>query len=167
MLQNNKFFKILILIIIGVFFASCDMLPNVTVWLKKVDFEVDTNANNGRAFVCHIVIAYSKDLYDKLQSMDSKGYFSESASLKKTYKDSIEVFTYDLIPGRNKLNKSISLRSYTKAKGAFIFAKYETPGKFAENIGMAQNLVVRFLPYKMEIHSDINFEALSSKLSIG
>lgn len=143
------------------------MLPNVAVWLKKVDFEVDSNANNGQPFVCHIVIAYSKDLYDKLQSMDSKNYFSQSTSLKKTYKDSIEIFSYDLIPGRNKLNQEMKLRSYTKAKGAFIFAKYLTPGKFAENIGMTQNLVVRFAAYKMEIHSDINFEDLTSKINMG
>lgn len=167
MLQNSKFLKVFVFVITGLFFTSCDMLPNVAVWLKKVDFEVDSKANNGQAFVCHIVIAYSKDLYDKLQGMDSKGYFSESISLKKTYKDSIEIFAYDLIPGRNKLNQKISLQSYTKAKGAFIFAKYETPGKFAENIGMAQNLVVRFLPYKMEVHSDINFEALTSQLNVG
>ena len=155
------------LFITGLLITSCDMIPVVTVWLKNVDFEVDPKANNGTAFSCHIVIAYSKDLYDKLQNMDSKGYFLNSTSLEKTYKDSIQIFQYDLIPGRNKLDNKINLRSYTKAKGAFIFAKYDSQGKFAENIGMAQNLVVRFLPYKMELHTDINFEALTSKLNMG
>lgn len=155
------------LFITGLLITSCDMIPVVTVWLKKVDFEVDPKANNGTAFSCHIVIAYSKDLYDKLQNMDSKKYFLNSTSLEKTYKDSIQIFQYDLIPGRNKLDNKINLRSYTKAKGAFIFAKYDSQGKFAENIGMAQNLVVRFLPYKMELHTDINFEALTSKLNMG
>lgn len=157
------------LFITGLLITSCDMIPVVTVWLKKVDFEVDPKANDDHAFPCHIVIAYSKDLYDKLQNMDSKGYFLNSTSLEKTYKDSIQIFQYDLIPGKNKLDNKINLRSYTKAKGAFIFARYESQpnGKYAENIGMAQNLVVRFLPYKMELHTDINFEALTSKLNMG
>ncbi|MDR3046133.1 MAG: hypothetical protein LBU51_00780 [Bacteroidales bacterium] len=143
------------------------MLPSVTVWLRKVDFEVDPNANNRNAFVCHIAVAYSKDLYDKLQGMDAKGYFSSVVSLEKTYKDSIEIFKYDMIPGRNKLNQSINLKSYTKAKGAFLFAKYLTPGKFMENVGSARSLVVRFLPYKMEVHSDTNLDALTQKLNLG
>jgi hypothetical protein len=146
--------------------VSCDIFPTVAVWLRKVDFEVDPNANNGNAFVCHIAVAYSKDLYDKLQGMDAKGYFSSVAALEKTYKDSIEIFKYDMIPGRNKLNQSISLSSYTRAKGAFLFAKYLTPGKFMENVGSARSLTVRFLPYKMETHSDISFDALRQKLNL-
>jgi hypothetical protein len=140
--------------------TACGVLPDVTVWLKKVDFEVDPNANNGTPFSCHIVVAYSKDLYDKLQGMDAQGYFSNAMSLEKTYRDAIEVFKYDMIPGKNKLSQPINLRSYTKAKGAFLFAKYLSPGKFTENVGKAKNMVVRFLPYKMEIHSDISFESL-------
>ena len=167
MLQDNKLLKLFIHFITGLLLTSCDMIPAVTVWLKNVDFEVDPKANNGNAFSCHIVIAYSKDLYDKLQNMDSKGYFLNRTSLEKTYKDSIETFKYDLIPGRNRLNQEIKLRSYTKAKGAFIFAKYDSQGKFSENIGMTQNLVVRLLPYKMELHTDIDFDTLISKLNIG
>lgn len=153
------------IVITGLFLTSCDMVPNVIVWLQRVDFEVDSKANASNPFVCHIVIAYSKDLCDKLQGIDSKGYFSSVNNLKKTYKDSIEIFSYDIIPGKNKLNQEIKPRSYSNAKGAFIFAKYTTQGRFAENIGMARNLVVRFLPYKMELHPDISFESLTAKLN--
>ena len=165
MLQN-KLKKIFALLITGLLIASCDMIPSVTVWLRQVDFEVDPKANNGAPFACHIAVAYSKDLYDKLQGMDSQGYFSTVSSLEKTYKDSIEIFKFDMIPGRNKLNQNISLRSYTKAKGAFLFAKYSSPGKFMENVGTTKTLVVKFLPYKMEVHSDISLDALTSKLNL-
>jgi hypothetical protein len=144
--------------------SSCDVLPTVSVWLKKVDFEVDPKANNGEAFVCHIVIAYSKDLLDRLQGMDSQGYFSSVAVMEKTYKDSIEIFRYDMIPGKNKIGQNVKPRSYIKAKGAFLFAKYLTPGKFMENIGRSHRLVVRFLPYKMETHDNVGLEELSKKL---
>lgn len=148
--------------------ASCSLLPNVPVWLKRVDFEVDPQANRGTSFVCHITVAYSQDLLEKLKGMnDAKVYFEQVEALKKTYKDSIEIFKFDMIPGRNQLNRPITLRSYTKAKGAFIFAKYTTPGKYMENIGLAKTLTVNFLPNKMELHSDINLEQLTSQLNIG
>ena len=144
------------------------MIPNVPVWLRKVDFEVDPQANRGSSFVCHITVAYSQDLLEKLKGMsDAKVYFEQVESLKKTYKDSIEIFKFDIIPGRNQLDRQIKLRSYTKAKGAFIFAKYTTPGKYMENVGMAKTLTVEFLPNKMELHSDINLEQLTSQLNAG
>ncbi|MDR2459015.1 MAG: hypothetical protein LBD43_02905 [Holosporales bacterium] len=146
---------------------ACDMIPETLVWLNKADFEVDPKANGGKPFVCHIVIAYSKDLYDRLQSMDAKGYFSSATSLEKTYKDSIEIFKFDLIPGRNKTDQSIDLKSRSKAKGAFIYAKYLTPGKFAENVGGARNITVRLLQSNMEVHHDIDLNALWKKTGGG
>jgi hypothetical protein len=156
------------LLAVSAFFGltSCGILPDVKIWLKKVDFEVAPDANKGEAFSCHIVISYSKDLSDRLQGMDSAGYFSSVVSLEKTYKDSIEIFKYDMIPGRNKLDQSIKLRSYGKAQSGYVFAKYSTPGKFMENIGPSPTLVVRFMPYKMEVSSDISLDALTSKLNL-
>lgn len=160
--------NIIIGLVAGGILASCSLLPNVPVWLKRVDFEVDPQANRGTSFVCHITVAYSQDLLEKLKGMnDAKVYFEQVEALKKTYKDSIEIFKFDMIPGRNQLNRPITLRSYTKAKGAFIFAKYTTPGKYMENIGLAKTLTVNFLPNKMELHSDINLEQLTSQLNIG
>lgn len=141
------------------------MLPDVHVWLQKADFEVDPKANKGEAFECHITVAYSKDLFDRLQGMDAQGYFTSADSLKKTYKDSIEVFSFDIIPGKNKLDQKIKLKSYNKAQGAFIFAKYSSPGKFAENVGSARSIVVRFMPYNMEVTSDASLDAVTGKIT--
>ncbi|MDR1034671.1 MAG: hypothetical protein LBL32_01920, partial [Holosporales bacterium] len=104
--------------------VACGILPDVRVWLRRADFEVDPKANNGEAFECHITVAYSKDVFDRLQGMDARGYFTSVDSLRKTYKDSIEIFSFDIIPGKNKLDQKIKLKSYSKAQGAFIFAKY-------------------------------------------
>jgi hypothetical protein len=141
-------------------------VPEIKVFLKEVDFEVDPQANRGGAFVCHIVVAYSGDLYMRLQGMDSNGYFTNAESLEKTYKDSIEVFRFDMIPGRDKLARPIKVRSRTKASGAFIFAKYSTPGKFMESIGRARKIVVRFKPNKMEVISGTNLNELKEKMNL-
>ncbi len=129
------------------------MLPDTVVWIKNVSFQVDPKANNGTPFVCHIVIPYSEDLKSRISSMDSKAYFNNIAKLEKEYKDSIEVFKFDMIPGKNQLGKEVSLKSYAKAKGAYLFAKYSSPGKFAENIGASIIVLVKCLPYKIEVMS--------------
>ena len=162
MSRNKIKIAILAILITSALVACSNLIPTSLVWLKVVDFEVDPQANRGASFVCHITVAYSQDLFDKLSGMkDAKVYFENISSLKKIYKDNIEIFQYDLIPGKNQINKQIKLRSYTKAKGAFIFAKYTTPGKYMENIGLARERTVRFLPNKMELHSDISLEKLT------
>ncbi|MDR3031258.1 MAG: hypothetical protein LBU35_02640 [Holosporales bacterium] len=139
-------------------------MPDIRVWLRKIDFEVNPDANRGEPFVCHVVVAYSKDLYDRLSGMDAQGYFPNSDSLQKKYKDSIKIFKYDMIPGKNKLDQNIKLRSYRKAQAAFLFARYSTPGKFMENISDSASIVVKFLPYKMEVVSAISLEAIKEKV---
>lgn len=147
--------------------VACDsIIPSSLVWLRKVDFMVDALANNKQSFTCHITVAYSQDLYDKLSGMASSvAYFNQVESLKKTYKDTIQIFSFDLIPGKNRLDQPIKLRSYVRAKGAFIFAKYTTPGKYKESIGLARTLVVNFLSNKMELYSDMSIDKLLKKVS--
>ena len=158
--------QIIIFGLVAITFTACDgIIPSSLVWLRKVDFMVDPQANRGHSFACHIVVGYSQDLADKLAGMaDAKAYFTQVNSLVRTYKDNIQIFKFDLIPGRNRLGQPIKLRSYFKAKGAFIFAKYTTPGKYMENIGLARTLTVLFLPNKMELHSDISFDKLAEKI---
>jgi hypothetical protein len=147
--------------------TSCGIIPETVVWLRQVDFEVDPKANNGKPFTCHVVIAYSKDLYDRLQSMDAKGYFSSADTLEKTYKDSIEIFKFDMIPGRSKTDQKIDVKSRTKAKGAFLYAKYLTPGRFSENVGSSGVIAVKLLQSNMEVHHNMNLEALWKKVNAG
>jgi hypothetical protein len=147
--------------------AACGLIPETRVFLREIDFEVEPEANKREAFVCHVVVAYSGDLYARLQGMDSNGYFTGVESLEKVYKDSIEIFRFDMIPGRDKLKQVIDVRSRTKSHGAFIFAKYSTPGKFMENIGRSRKLVVQFRPYRMEVTSDMDLDSIREKLMPG
>ncbi|MDR1390756.1 MAG: hypothetical protein LBI95_00040 [Holosporales bacterium] len=146
--------------------VSCNGLPGATVWLKKIDFESDPNANGGTPFVCHVVIANSQDLCGKLRGMNSKVYFSKLTSLEKSYRDSLEIIKYDIIPGKNKLDQKITPKSYLKARGAFLFVKYLNPGDFTEEIGAFRNVVIRFLPHGIEVHPDLNLDELTSKLNL-
>ena len=128
------------------------------VLLKQIDFEVDPNANNGQAFACHIVVPYGVDLGDQLKTMDSQSYFTKLSEIEKHYKDSIEIFKYDIIPGKNQISKSIEPKSRTKARGVYLFAKYTGQGNFSENIGLAKKILVQFQQHKMEVQFDTTFK---------
>ena len=165
MSRNRARLTVLYFVGICALVACNNLIPTTFVWLNRIDFEVDPQANRGASFVCHVTVAYSQDLLDKLSGMqDAKVYFEQIDSIKKMYKDAIEVFQFDMIPGRNQLDRKINLRSYSRAKGAFVYAKYTTPGKYMENVGLARTLTVRFLPNKMELHSDMSLDKLTEQI---
>jgi hypothetical protein len=83
--------------------------------------------------------------------MDSKAYFNAVSKLEAEYKDSIEIFKFDVIPGKDQINKNIKVRSYSKALGAYLFVRYSAQGKFMENIGSAAVLIVKCMPDRIEI----------------
>lgn len=122
------------------------------VFVRRVDFEVDPKANKGSPFVCNIVVPYSSDLVQKLHGMDAPTYFTQLPELRRLYKDKLEIFSYDIIPGKSKVNQKIEPRSRTKAYGAYIFAKYSVNGKFAERLGLNRKIIVKFEEYKMTIY---------------
>jgi hypothetical protein len=96
--------------------------------------------------------------------MDAPAYFSIVDQLQREYKDSLEVFRYDMIPGKNVLDRKVRLRSYTKAVAAFLFIRYDSPGKFMENIGDSSSIVVRLLPYKFEVIEAQSIDELTKKV---
>ena len=145
------------------FLVACDNLEQ-HVLIKSIDFEVDPKANNGEAFACHLVVPYTSELSERLKGMDSQTYFSQLPELQKTYKDALEIFKYDLIPGKNKLNQRIEPRSRVKGRGAYLFAKYTTQGRFAESIGLAKKIVVELLPYKMVLQYNTTLKKLQKQL---
>ncbi|MBR1944450.1 MAG: hypothetical protein IJ848_03165 [Alphaproteobacteria bacterium] len=153
----NHLKSCVVLITTCVLFSGCEYLEK-HVYLKNVAFEVDPDANNGDAFVCNIVVPYYDDLNQILKSMDAKTYFTQLEDMKKKYKDSIEIFSYDIIPGKNKPSKRIEPRSRFKAKGAYIFAKYSSPGRYAETIGLYPKLLVQLKRDRMELNYDFRLK---------
>lgn len=137
------------------FTTGCEYLEKHII-LQKVAFEVDPYANRGEPFVCHIVISYYDDLNNRLKSMDAQSYFTELEELKKKYKDSLEIFSYDIIPGKNKPSKAIEPRSRSKAKGAYIFARYSSQGKYAETVGRYPKLLVHMKQDRMICRYDLD-----------
>lgn len=131
--------------------------------LKSVDFEVKPDANQSTPFVCHIAISYKEDVDQILQGLDSKDYFSKVSDFKNKYKNSLICFSYDLIPGKNKIKQKIQLDNRKKAIGAYIFAKYINDGKFAEHIDSCSKLLVQFSEYNMTLQNDETLKSWNKK----
>ncbi len=153
----RTFSNLLIVASAILFFSGCSSLER-KVFVRRVDFEVDPKANRGNPFVCHIAIPYSSDLVVKLHGMDAQTYFTQLSELRRLYKDKLEIFSYDIIPGKSRLKEKIEPRSRTKAFGSYIFAKYTVNGKFAERLGLNKKILVKFEEYKMIIYDGTSKE---------
>lgn len=134
-----------------------------SVLLKSVDFEVPPDANQSTPFVCHIAVSYKEDIDQILQGLNSKDYFSKMNELKNKYKNSLVYFSYDLIPGKNKINQKIQLDNRKKALGAYIFAKYINDGKFAEHLDSCKKILVQFSEYNMVLQNNETLKSWNKK----
>lgn len=122
---------------------SCGTFSDAIVWVKTISFQVNQNANGGTPFVCHVVIPYQKDMDDKISAMDAKAYFNDDISKSQESNPNIQIFKFDLIPGKNVVGKKVKVKSYSKARGAYLFVKYSKPGKFTANISASSTPVVK------------------------
>lgn len=158
--MNYLKWHIVVIFTVCFLLSGCELFTALKkyVYLHSVAFEVDYDANSGDAFVCNIAIPYSDDLNNRLRSMDAQTYFTQLEDLKTTYKDSLEIFTYDIIPGKNKLSKRVEPRSRFKAKGAYIFAKYSSPGRYSETIALYPKLLVQMKRDRMILRYDFDFK---------
>jgi hypothetical protein len=166
MFKLRGFVNVLAVCALALSLVSCgsDMLSYPKVWLQRASFRVDPKANEGRPFVCHIVISYSKDLYNRLAGMENaKDYFASVDALEREYKTAMEIFRFDIIPGKDCLNNKIKVSSYARAEGAFLFVKYETHGRFIENIGKLPIIFVECKEASIEILNSNNIKDVLKK----
>lgn len=106
--------------------AGAAKMDKAKIWLEKVKFKVSKEVNNNAPVPVDLVVAYDAEPLGKLAGMTADQYFDGKDQLKKDFADKIDFFEWEIIPGQQKEDESISL---TKAYGVggFVFARYSTP----------------------------------------
>ena len=118
----------------GVLLASCSdgalagaaKIDKAKIWLEKVKFKVNKEVNNNAPVSVDLVVAYDAEPLGKLASLTADQYFDGKDQLKKDFADKVDFFEWEIVPGQQKEDESISL---TKAYGlgGFVFGRYSTP----------------------------------------
>lgn len=125
--------------------------PEEKIRLSRVSFVADANANSGTPFQVHIVAAYNDTVLSQLRGMSHTAYFNNVSDLERDNRGSLQIFKYDIVPGTRRGPIETKLNSYSKARGVFVFAKYNAQGRFMENIGTSYSAVVKFMANSMSV----------------
>jgi hypothetical protein len=143
-----------IVVLLPMALVGCGATPKkAEVWIKRINFIANEDANGGSPFVCHVVITLTPGMKEQILTMDSAAYFNKAEKLEEDRKDVLQIFKFDIIPGRDQLNKRINVKSYMKATGAYVFAKYSAKGNFFGNVGTGTIMTVTFQNNKIKIES--------------
>ena len=113
-----------------------------TVNLKTLNLVLDQNANHGSATEVDLILVYKLDLLKALSKMTAHDYFSSGEQIQRDYPEMLKVWHWELTPGQALYNQTIQGSFNGPLLGAFIFARYGTPGSHRIRIGSEENLYV-------------------------
>ena len=111
-----------------IFLTSCDKFSLTSlsnVWLEKVSWIAEKDANNNVPIKLHIVYFYDEAYMKKIVAKTSIQYFEQYQDLKKDFPSKVEVIAFDVVPGTAK-ETMIVTPAKANAKGGVIFARYNT-----------------------------------------
>lgn len=128
-----------VILVVCLILPGCDAVKSAVgiqqskVWLEKVNFRADDNANDSSPVKIHIVITYKEALATDLGKLTASDYFKKADKLKADAGIDMDVFAVDVIPGTSASLAVIP--SHSTGLVALMFARYTTPGDHRTNVG--------------------------------
>jgi hypothetical protein len=104
-------------------FKSIFNFERTSVWLEKVIINPVAQMNDTSPIKLDIVVCYNKDLLSKINVLDSNTYFQKKTQLVRDYKNMMDVFSMDVLPG---VKREVPIQlSQMVGVGGVIFARYD------------------------------------------
>ena len=97
------------------------------------------DANRNSAIAVEVVVSYQKELIPQLLELDARKWFAARAQLLRDHPESLVVQRWEWVPGQEIPNQRVALRP--KAKAAFIYASYVTPGDHRVQLALRDSRV--------------------------
>jgi len=141
--------NIAILVAAG-FTAGCAVpkhATNVVGIHREVKFFMQLNvtptANNNNPIPMDLVMVMDKKLIKEVGKLTAKDWFERRVQIQRDYPNLTEVIPWELVPGQH--TGTISIEVNQKAQGAFLFARYLTPGDNRAAVDVRVPIVVNML----------------------
>lgn len=131
----KKYVNTLLVVFVLLFTSSCMLIPELKFWLSRINVTSDTHINKGIIVPCDVVACYSDAIAAEFREMTASQYFVNKEKLLKKYSEDIQIVANIIIKPGNTKEANVKLKSYSKAKGLFFYAKYRTDGAFALSLG--------------------------------
>ncbi len=131
----KKYVNTLLVVFVLLFTSSCMLIPELKFWLSRINVTSDTHINKGTIVQCDVVACYSDAIAAEFREMTASQYFVNKEKLLKKYSEDIQIVANIIIKPGNTKEANVKLKSYSKAKGLFFYAKYRTDVAFALSLG--------------------------------
>ncbi|MDR3285434.1 MAG: hypothetical protein LBS83_01985 [Holosporales bacterium] len=144
-------FKLFLPVGLLLLLTSCmeDIVPPTK--LRNISFLADKDVNENKLVIVHMAVPKIKELYDELLKMDSQAYFATIKQLEATYPNDLEVFKWEIVPGAALNDIEVRFKDF-RAKGIFIFAKYDDSIAGMHRLVLPQQSSVKVLLGRTECH---------------
>ncbi len=119
----------------------------------RFDVRVDEKLNRDSALAVDVVVVYSKGLLKELKTFSAGKWIQQREQFIKDHPRDVEHHPWEWVPGKAVERRFVPYR--LGAKGAFVFAHYETAGDHRELIAPLDDFVLdlgekgfEILPFK-------------------
>ena len=94
------------------------------VAIKQLSIQAVPGANDDSPTAVDVVLLYDSTLTDRFLQLTAAQWFDQRSQLILDFPDSIQVFSWEVVPGQTLSNLGVNRRSGTTA--GFVFARYAT-----------------------------------------
>jgi type VI secretion system protein len=109
---------------------------------RELNFQIGANANEDNALAVDLVLVFDLTLVAQISELSAVTWFKTRDQVKLANPTSLEVQSFEVIPGQPGAHVDITGRS-RDALGAFLFASYASPGPHRARIDGMRSVLVR------------------------
>ena len=148
---TGRHLRIVVTAIIACVFLTALTSCGITTRIRKlagdkqvIQVRIEANSNQDHPIALDLVHVFDRQLLERLRSMPSKEWFATRDQIKRDYLagKGIAVWQKEWIPGQIVPRTKLPLKP--GAKGAFIFANYQTPGAHRFFIDPFADIIIEF-----------------------
>lgn len=124
--KQFKFSAWVWILLTAIMLSGCSIFgPKVNV--SALTLDVDLRANDDSPIAVDFIAANDPDLLRQLSGMTAKQWFAEREQLQRDYRQHMNVWGLELVPGQ-LIESGIFPLDGKPALGILVFANYNTPG---------------------------------------
>lgn len=106
------------------FLSDAVLGPEVAI--NQISITATPNANDNSPTTVDVVLLYDDSLTDQFLQMTAAQWFDRREQLTRDFPNSIQVFSWEVVPGQTLSDQAVDRRSGTTA--GFVFARFARPG---------------------------------------
>jgi type VI secretion system protein len=119
------------------------------VAIDEISITAAPNANDDSPTTVDVVLLYDASLTDQFLQMTAAQWFDRREQLTRDFPDSIQVSSWEVVPGQTLSDLEVDRRSGTTA--GFVFARFARPGPHRLRLTDQSTVEVRLMEHSFSL----------------